>query len=375
VLSHLCHPAPCANDNASGVAANLETARVLAALAGRGALPTFARGVRFLWMPEFTGTYAWLAARERRANSLVAGLNLDMVGEDQSQCGSTFLLERPPHFLASFSETLVAEVRERAVRLGGGAAARGAVMRLDDVPYSGGSDHSVLVDPGFGVPCPLLIQWPDRFYHSTHDTLDRCDPASLALAARCAGGYAAFLAAADAGAASWLLGRVEDEAARRAAAAAASPDRGRMERRRASHAVLSLARLDRGSAAWRRRLEERAASLAPALESAMAARAAEDARVPRRRLAAPLHYQRWLIDGYDALPAAERDAWRRLESGPDSLAGAFELAWFACDGRRTLDEISALVTDENGRDVGAAIGRFFGWTERLGASEWIDGGG
>jgi hypothetical protein len=231
------------------------------------------------------------------------------------------------------------------------------------------------VDPGFGVPCPLLIQWPDRFYHSTHDTLDRCDPASLALAARCAAGYAGFLAAAGAEDASWLLGRVEDEAARRSAAAAESPERGRMERRRASHAVLSLARLDRDNVAWRRRLEERAASLPPPVAPGAAPRAPGDVRVPRRRLAAPLHYQRWLIDGYDALPAAERDAWRRLESGPDSLAGAFELAWFACDGRRTLDEISALVADENGREAGHAIGRFFGWTERVGASEWIGGGG
>src|SRR5262249_22255735 len=70
--------------------------------------------------------------------------------------------------------------------------------RMAEVPYSGGSDHAVLVDPTIGVPCPLLIQWPDRFYHSSFDTPERCDPRSLALAARCAATYAGALAGAGA---------------------------------------------------------------------------------------------------------------------------------------------------------------------------------
>ena len=45
----------------------------------------------------------------------MAALNLDMVGEDQEQCGSTFLIEHPPCYSASFAESLLAAVRERAV--------------------------------------------------------------------------------------------------------------------------------------------------------------------------------------------------------------------------------------------------------------------
>src|SRR5436309_2931670 len=43
----------------------------------------------------------------------------------------------------------------------------------------------------------MLIQWPDRFYHSSHDTPDKTDPRSLELAVRCAATYAATLAALD----------------------------------------------------------------------------------------------------------------------------------------------------------------------------------
>jgi hypothetical protein len=49
-------------------------------------------------MPELTGTFAWLGRHPERIDALTAALNLDMVGADQAQCGSTFLLEHPPCF-------------------------------------------------------------------------------------------------------------------------------------------------------------------------------------------------------------------------------------------------------------------------------------
>src|SRR6185369_16691866 len=68
------------------------------------------------------------------------------------------------------------------------------LVRHAEVPYSGGSDHAVFVDPSIGVPCPLLIHWPDRYYHSSYDTADRVDPRALALSVRCAATYAWTLA-------------------------------------------------------------------------------------------------------------------------------------------------------------------------------------
>src|SRR5262249_58714206 len=93
LLSHLCHPQPSANDNASGAATALECARALGRLRSRGVLDGRGRGVRVLWMPEFAGTSAWLARDPARAARTVAALNLDMVGESHDQTGSTFLIE------------------------------------------------------------------------------------------------------------------------------------------------------------------------------------------------------------------------------------------------------------------------------------------
>ena len=52
LVSHLCHPQPSANDNASGAAANLEVARTLQRLIASGELAQPKRNILFLWMPE-----------------------------------------------------------------------------------------------------------------------------------------------------------------------------------------------------------------------------------------------------------------------------------------------------------------------------------
>jgi Zn-dependent M28 family amino/carboxypeptidase len=101
VISHLCHPRPSANDNASGVAANFEAARVLAERARSGGARASARGLRFLWVPELTGTHAFFGREPRHAERIVAALNLDMVGRTRTgaearSCSSILRCGPPP---------------------------------------------------------------------------------------------------------------------------------------------------------------------------------------------------------------------------------------------------------------------------------------
>jgi hypothetical protein len=78
------------------------------------------------------------------------------------------------------------------------------LYRQAEVPFSGGSDHFILSDPSVDVPTPMLIQWPDRFYHTAADTPDRTDPQSLARSGALAAMYAYWLAVAEAPQATWL---------------------------------------------------------------------------------------------------------------------------------------------------------------------------
>lgn len=373
VLAHLCHPRPGANDNASGAAAALECARTLAALRARGAWTPGERAVRFLWMPEWNGTLAWLAAEPARAARTLAAINLDMVGEDQSQCGSTLQLEHPPHFRATFAETLLADVRREWIAGAGGSAGR---TRVSEVPFSGGSDHAVLIDPAFGIPCPMLIQWPDRYYHSSYDTPDRCDPGSLELAAGLAATYAGWLAAAGPDQRATLGARTLEDARRRMDEAAGGEDAPRRlarEHTRGASAIASLGRLGVPAGAI--------AGLEAALDAHAAARGAgawqggeAGGRIPVRRLGAPLDLLIHLLPGWDASSAEDRERWRMLERELPGGRLALDLAWVACDGRRASGEIAALIERETGVRPPArgasSIESFFEAAARLGLSGW-----
>lgn len=78
------------------------------------------------------------------------------------------------------------------------------MQRYATTVFSGGSDHYVFSDPTVGVPMPMLIQWPDKFYHTSADTLDKVSAESLAKAGTLAAAYAYFVANAGQNAATWL---------------------------------------------------------------------------------------------------------------------------------------------------------------------------
>jgi hypothetical protein len=395
VTGHLCHPQPGANDNASGAAAVLETARVLAALARRGELPEPRRSVRFLWMPEFTGTYAWLAGDAARAARTVAAVNLDMVGEDQAGCGSTFLLEQAPHFLGSFADELLARVRTAAqdwVKDFSGAG-HYSLARLAEVPYSGGSDHALWLDPGAGVPCPMLIQWPDRYYHTDLDTPERCDPGSLALAVRAAATYAGVLACAGADHVRWLLQLVSRGARRRLLSALDRPRPRRAalaEHERGERALASVQRLAFGlpaSHAVTRALEAHLplaaeelegfweSEILPALPGEREPAVVDPGRVPVRAVGSLLTPIRWLSPGWDALSETERTRFLAIESSISGGSTALDLAWFACDGARGVGEIAALVTREGHEVTALELEEWFALAAAQGLCRWRDAAG
>ncbi len=385
ISAHLCHPAPCANDNASGAAAAIEAARALRALIEQGALPPPRRSIRFVWMPEMTGTYAYLAAHEDAIPRMVAGLNLDMVGEDQEQCGSSWLLIRTSDALPSFAAPLLEALREGYFGQAHTFNGQGEfpLFRHAVVPFSNGSDHYIFGDPSVGVPSPMLIQWPDRFYHTTADTLDRVDPQSLARSAALAATYAYFTASAGPREVGWLARemnyRFEVRLARKLQSATttalgggapAGPDWAarvafRLDRQQA--ALASLRRLDPGFDA--RPWQSQAATLAEAAwarardvlegwrvpERAMLG-AEEATLVPVRRLRGPISLQPYLL----RLPAGERAAAKALlrEHGEFADLPA-DIALYWANGVRTLAEILDLTELETDvRDPDGLLGYF-----------------
>jgi aminopeptidase YwaD len=403
VVAHLCHPLPSANDNASGAAAALEAARALQTLVTRGQLPPPRRSLRFLWLPEMTGSVAYLSQREADLGRMVAGLNLDMVGEDQRQTGSSWLIERPPDAAASFAPELLALLRDEIPALKGmfdvSASHTGLgaypLYRQAEVPFSGGSDHYVFSDPTVGVPMPMLIQWPDRFYHTSADTPERTDPHSLARAGALAAMYAYWLGTAGVEEATWLGYQMAArfqvalvEASRAGVTAILSQDDGvglaealaGLDRRvaylldRQKAALRSLERLGpiqcllvdlaeqvaataRDQIAWLRGVADlRAASLGladrPVLVTPERSPEEEEAAclVPVRQARGPLPLEQL----WRNLPEDDVQAWRRLQEarGERSAWTLAPLALYWADGQRSILDIAGLVELETGsRDL------------------------
>jgi hypothetical protein len=228
MTAHLCHPRPSANDNASGVAAVLGVAAAHAASRARDRSWATDRTIRFVWAPEFAGSAAALHARTERADHAapVVALNLDMVGEDQSACGSPFLVERD----AGGRRSLITPVAEHLVE----HVFRATATPPDTwrpVPFAGSSDHAVFADPKLDCAAIALCHAPDRFNHSAADSIDKVAPVEMRRAAA-AGAAIAFVMAGGSVAAAGLRdavsGWVENElaATRRVADAHAEVDGG-----------------------------------------------------------------------------------------------------------------------------------------------------
>ncbi len=219
-----------ANDNISGSAAILETARIISKLIADGTIKRPHRSIRFIWVPEFSGTIPWVIAHKDIMKRTLCNLNLDMVGLSLSKYKSSFILHRTPygnaHFLNDVLENYYRYVGEtnqiNSVVSGTRFFKRIVAPSGTDDPFyyqiestSGGSDHEVFNDWGVQVPGVLMIDWPDPFYHTSQDRVDKCDPTQLKRVAFITAISAYTIASADEDQAIDIAGEVYGNATRR----------------------------------------------------------------------------------------------------------------------------------------------------------------
>ncbi|MFP3984565.1 MAG: DUF4910 domain-containing protein [Candidatus Bathyarchaeia archaeon] len=181
IIAHLCHPKPSANDNASGSGLLLEIARTIQSLIDTNRIKNPSRTIRFFWVPETYGTIAYLYHHKDSATKLIAGINLDMVGQNQELCKSTLNLDKTPDSNPSYLNDYVFSLLERSVEEFDPKTPFGSAstFRYRINVFSGGSDHAEFNDSTFSIPCVMLLQWPDLYYHSSMDTIDKVSEESL----------------------------------------------------------------------------------------------------------------------------------------------------------------------------------------------------
>jgi aminopeptidase YwaD len=159
---------PGANDNSTGVAVTLEMGRTLAELIRRGELAPPKRTIRFLWVPEISGSRAYLYANPELEDRLLAAMNYDMAGSDLYKTDSYLRMKMTPDSRPSYLNDLIGDLMrftdQTEIRTQTG---NNGPFNYRMVPYIGASDHVVFLDAG--IPAMQFNHWPDNFYHSSHD--------------------------------------------------------------------------------------------------------------------------------------------------------------------------------------------------------------
>lgn len=400
VAAHLCHPKASANDNASGVGVALEVARTLTALIESGELPKPRRSIRILLIPEMTGTYAYLAANEERIPKMLAAINLDMVGENQDLCKGPLVAEYPPEAVGSFVGDLIAAVMEAVAAESKNLAGTSsyALFKHAVAPFSGGSDHYIFSDPTVGIPCPMLIQWPDKYYHTSEDTLDKVDPAMLYRVGCMTATYVYLLANMGLTEAKWLisesrarylqrLNQLLNASAEGQLQAANTQElltcwervQYKLERKQAELASIkrfldyteqqqfeallqseiSFLR-EITNSLWQRHLQELGINARP--ERTIQVTTSDYQLVPRRLFRGPISMRGKL----ETLPPTDREAYEALVARhAEAARRATNYLVYWADGQRTIAEIDHQVNMEIGvSDLAFALG-YFRFLEKL----------
>lgn len=200
-----------ANDDNSGCAMTLEMGRAYIRLIKEGKLPPPRRTIHFLWVPEISGTNAWLNKHEDIRKRLIADLNFDMEGIRLSTSASFWVLHRTPDTFPTFLNDVGASVMEFVAELNRERVRYRANGYRFTLPVTspngsqdpfyikidkhyGASDHVTYMQ--HGIPSLMFITWPDLWYHSSEDTPDKLDSTMLKRAAVVGTGAMSVLASA-----------------------------------------------------------------------------------------------------------------------------------------------------------------------------------
>ncbi|MCP4711241.1 MAG: M28 family peptidase [Planctomycetes bacterium] len=221
-----------ANDNKSGSAGILEVARTLHGLIESGRLEKPKRSIRFLWGPEFSGTGPWVKENQAEMDNTFCNINMDMVGEWLSLNKAYMCMMRTTfgnaHYINDVMENYYRFVgegnRERIQNRSGTYKVPHRIVAPTgaDEPFYyaiethyGASDHEVFNNWGVQVPGIMMIVWPDQWYHTSGDRIDKADPTQMKRISVIAAAAAYTIANADDDMAIKIAGEVASNGSRR----------------------------------------------------------------------------------------------------------------------------------------------------------------
>jgi len=180
-----------ANDNNSGCACILEVGRCIAKLIREGKIKPPRRTIRFLWVPEYSGTIKFLEKYPEIAKRMVSGINMDMVGCDLYKNNSPFHVYRTPYSLPSYINYVAENIMDYTVNTNR-VSIEGRAFNTIVAPsgsrqnfmcwmeeFDSDSDHDIFNNRQVKAPMVFFCNWTDDFYHSSEDAPKNSDATQL----------------------------------------------------------------------------------------------------------------------------------------------------------------------------------------------------
>lgn len=191
LVAHYCHPGGTVNDNVSGAAALMELAIAMNKAFKKKLLRPTEKSIVFVWTPEYYGTLPYLLDKTQNSK-ILSMINLDMIGEKQEVTGSVLQLVRSPPPLYTAIEALLHLSLQHSLPSTTSFSSPDKILtiRYGGITYESGSDHDIYVL--MNIPAIMINQWPDEFYHTNMDTIDKVD-IELSKRIAIAAGTAAYL--------------------------------------------------------------------------------------------------------------------------------------------------------------------------------------
>jgi Peptidase family M28 len=185
-----------AEDNATGVAAILESLATLRRLIAEGKLPQPRRSIRIMVMGEMYGSMHYVSTHPDQVRRTVAAMCVDTPAASYSLAGTEYTFYMNPHAAKSYTDAFILKVAEEYFPTVGRPWHSHAFMTGTD---------TYLAEPAVNIP----IVWPYsgsgvETHHNSEDTPDRVDPRSLRDVSVVNAAYLYYLASAGEPEAAWL---------------------------------------------------------------------------------------------------------------------------------------------------------------------------
>ena len=154
-----------------------EIGLVMSRLISDGRIPRPRRTIRFLIDVEGHGTKHYIQNHREEAEKTIVSIALDSVGHDQRKSKSALLYyhspDSVPTFVNDYFVSLI-ETTPKDTRWVFSNDDEIPFVNFTDLPYTPWSDNKYY--PAFGIPSPLLMSWPDLYFHTDYLTADVLDP-------------------------------------------------------------------------------------------------------------------------------------------------------------------------------------------------------